>query len=69
MLTRIRTFVPALSSFQPDATFTCLFCHHDSSVSVRLDRKEGVAQLVCKVCDQRYQSKVNRAFAIRLWPY
>ncbi|TFY64022.1 hypothetical protein EVJ58_g2904 [Rhodofomes roseus] len=26
---------------------------------VRLDRKEGVAQLFCKVCDQRYQSKVN----------
>ena len=25
-----------------------------------MDRKEGVAQLVCKVCDQRFQSKVNR---------
>lgn len=25
-----------------------------------MDRKEGVAQLFCKVCDQRYQSKVNR---------
>lgn len=43
-----------------DTAFTCLFCHHDKSVTVRLDRKEGVAQLVCKVCDQRYQSKVNR---------
>ena len=43
-----------------DTTFTCLFCHHDKSVTVRLDRKEGVAQLVCRVCDQRYQSKVNR---------
>ncbi|KAJ7582683.1 transcription elongation factor Elf1 like-domain-containing protein [Mycena floridula] len=42
-----------------DTAFTCLFCHHDKSVTVRLDRKEGVAQLVCKVCDQRYQSKVN----------
>jgi transcription elongation factor Elf1 len=37
-----------------------LFCHHDKSVTVRLDRKEGLAQLVCRVCDQRYQSKVNR---------
>jgi transcription elongation factor Elf1 len=44
-----------------DTAFTCLFCHHDKSVTVRLDRKEGVAQLVCRVCDQRYQSKVNRA--------
>lgn len=43
-----------------DTTFTCLFCHHDNSVTVKLDRKEGIAQLVCRVCDQRYQSKVNR---------
>ena len=43
-----------------ESTFTCLFCHHDKSVSVRMDRKEGIAQLFCKVCDQRYQSKVNR---------
>ena len=42
-----------------DTTFTCLFCHHDNSVTVRVDRKEGVANLVCKVCDQRYQSKVT----------
>ncbi|TFY82624.1 hypothetical protein EWM64_g1391 [Hericium alpestre] len=26
---------------------------------VKVDRKEGLAQLVCRVCDQRYQSKVN----------
>jgi hypothetical protein len=48
-----------LKSFADNA-FTCLFCHHDKSVTVRLDRKEGLAQLVCRVCDQRYQSKVNR---------
>ena len=43
-----------------DTTFTCLFCHHDNSVTVKVDRKEGLAQLMCRVCDQRYQSKVNR---------
>ncbi|KAF9532997.1 hypothetical protein CPB83DRAFT_784330 [Crepidotus variabilis] len=42
-----------------DTQFTCIFCHHDKSVTVRIDRKEGVAQLVCRVCDQRYQSKAN----------
>ncbi|KAF7793219.1 hypothetical protein EIP86_004329 [Pleurotus ostreatoroseus] len=42
-----------------ETAFTCLFCHHDKSVTVRMDRKEGIAQLFCKVCDQRYQSKVN----------
>ena len=54
-----------LNSFTPiDTTFTCLFCHHDNSVNVRVDRKEGVALLVCKVCDQRYQSKVNRTSSL-----
>ncbi|KAH6918554.1 Elf1-domain-containing protein [Coprinopsis sp. MPI-PUGE-AT-0042] len=52
---------PAAPRLKPtlDSQFTCLFCHHDKSVTVRMDRKEGVAQLVCKICDQRYQSKVN----------
>lgn len=52
-----KAFADLLSSA---TTFTCLFCHHDNSVNIRVDRKEGVALLVCKVCDQRYQSKVNR---------
>ncbi|KAI0054097.1 Elf1-domain-containing protein [Auriscalpium vulgare] len=42
-----------------DTTFTCLFCHHDNSVNVKVDRKEGVAHLLCKICDQRYQSRVH----------
>lgn len=43
-----------------DTTFTCLFCHHDKSVTVRIDRKAGTATLVCKVCDQRFEGKANR---------
>ncbi|KAG5727960.1 hypothetical protein E4T56_gene19399 [Termitomyces sp. T112] len=50
---------PARQKVPLDTAFTCLFCHHDKSVTVRLDRKEGVAYLACRVCDQRYQSKVN----------
>ncbi|KAG6909697.1 hypothetical protein DXG01_015898 [Tephrocybe rancida] len=50
---------PSRQKVPLDTAFTCLFCHHDKSVTVRLDRKEGVAHLVCRVCDQRYQSKVN----------
>ncbi|KAI9510899.1 Elf1-domain-containing protein [Russula earlei] len=42
-----------------ETTFTCLFCHHDNSVTVKLDRKEGLAQLLCKICSQSFQSKVN----------
>ncbi|KAI0928538.1 hypothetical protein AcW1_005751 [Taiwanofungus camphoratus] len=51
--------VDGFLTYHIETTFTCLFCHHDKSVTVRLDRKEGIAQLFCKVCDQRYQSKVN----------
>ncbi|KAF8495615.1 hypothetical protein JB92DRAFT_3126410 [Gautieria morchelliformis] len=42
-----------------ETTFTCLYCHHEKAVSVKLDKKEGVAYLNCKVCSQGYQSKVN----------
>ncbi|KAF9264664.1 Elf1-domain-containing protein [Marasmius fiardii PR-910] len=50
---------PARQKIPLDTTFTCLFCHHDKSVTVRIDRKEGIGHLVCRTCDQRYQGKVN----------
>ncbi len=53
-------------NYLPETTFTCLFCHHDNSVTVKLDRKECVAQLLCKVCGQSFQSKVNRTSCTRM---
>ncbi|KAF9052651.1 transcription elongation factor Elf1 like-domain-containing protein [Panaeolus papilionaceus] len=50
---------PSRQKVPLDTTFTCLFCNHDKSVTVRLDKKAGVAQLVCRVCDQRFQSKAT----------
>lgn len=58
---------PRLNVFA-ETNFTCLFCHHDKSVTIRMDRKEGIAQLFCKVCDQRFQSKVNRE-QLPLWTF
>ncbi|RDA88777.1 hypothetical protein CP533_3746 [Ophiocordyceps camponoti-saundersi (nom. inval.)] len=40
-------------------TFTCLFCNHENSVTVKLDRKAGVGQLDCRVCGQKFQCAVN----------
>lgn len=40
-------------------TFTCLFCNHEKSVTVKLDRKAGVGQLDCRVCGQKFQCGVN----------
>ncbi|KZV61067.1 Elf1-domain-containing protein, partial [Peniophora sp. CONT] len=52
---------PAQPRLKPtlDTQFTCIFCHHDNAVQVKIDKKEGIAQLTCRVCDQRYQSKVH----------
>ncbi|PHH70034.1 hypothetical protein CDD83_5534 [Cordyceps sp. RAO-2017] len=40
-------------------TFTCLFCNHEKSVTVKLDRKAGIGQLDCRVCGQTFQCAVN----------
>jgi len=39
--------------------FTCLFCNHEKSVGVKLDRKAGVGHLECKICGQKFQCGIN----------
>ncbi|KAM7194765.1 hypothetical protein V8F20_007785 [Naviculisporaceae sp. PSN 640] len=39
--------------------FTCLFCNHEKSVSVKLDKKAGVGTLQCKICAQKFQCGIN----------
>ncbi|KAK1770576.1 transcription elongation factor Elf1 like-domain-containing protein [Phialemonium atrogriseum] len=39
--------------------FTCLFCNHEKSVAVKLDKKAGVGTLNCKVCGQKFQCGIN----------
>ncbi|KAK3297556.1 transcription elongation factor Elf1 like-domain-containing protein [Chaetomium fimeti] len=40
-------------------TFTCLFCNHEKSVEVKLDKKAGCGHLQCKICGQRFQCGIN----------
>jgi len=40
-------------------TFQCLFCNHENSVSVKLDKKSNTGELSCKVCGQSYQTGIN----------
>lgn len=42
-------------------SFQCLFCNHENSVSVKLEKKAGVGQLTCKVCGQSFQTNINCA--------
>jgi hypothetical protein len=39
--------------------FTCLFCNHERSVTVKIDKKAGVGQLDCRICGQKFQCAVN----------
>ncbi|KAK6832948.1 Elf1-domain-containing protein [Apiospora arundinis] len=51
---------PTSKKNEPLATsFTCLFCNHEKSVSVVLNKKLGVGDLDCKVCGQRFQCGIN----------
>jgi len=55
-----KTKKPGPKKAEPLATtFPCLFCNHEKSVTVKLDRKAGVGQLSCKVCGQSFQCSVN----------
>ncbi|KAL2151987.1 hypothetical protein VTH82DRAFT_5171 [Thermothelomyces myriococcoides] len=40
-------------------TFTCLFCNHEKSIQVKLDKKAGCGWLDCKVCGQKFQCAIN----------
>ncbi|KAF7717870.1 Transcription elongation factor 1 family protein [Penicillium ucsense] len=40
-------------------TFPCLFCNHESSVIVKLDKKLGLGDLSCKMCGQKFQTGIN----------
>ncbi|KAL4929632.1 uncharacterized protein BDV17DRAFT_60206 [Aspergillus undulatus] len=41
------------------STFACLFCNHENSIVVKLDKKLGLGHLSCKVCGQRFQTGIN----------
>ena len=42
--------------------FPCLFCNHEKSVSIKLDKKAGIGELSCKVCGQQFQTGINCKF-------
>jgi transcription elongation factor Elf1 len=53
---------PLLTTAQKEklpTTFQCLFCNHEKSVSVSIEKKSGVGNLQCKVCGQTFQTNIN----------
>lgn len=47
-------------------TFQCLFCNHENSVTVKLDKKSSTGDLSCKVCGQSFQTGINCTYS-RIW--
>ncbi|KIW09386.1 uncharacterized protein PV09_00280 [Verruconis gallopava] len=39
--------------------FQCLFCNHEKSVHVRMDKKSGIGSIHCKVCGQQWSTNIN----------
>ncbi|KAG8898320.1 hypothetical protein FRB99_007512 [Tulasnella sp. 403] len=35
-----------------ETNFTCLFCHHEKAVTCKMDKKESVGHLNCRICGQ-----------------
>ncbi|KAG8935685.1 hypothetical protein FRC03_001545 [Tulasnella sp. 419] len=42
-----------------DTAFKCLFCHHERAITCKMDKKEGLGHLSCKVCGQSFQSEIH----------
>lgn len=42
-----------------DTAFNCLFCNHERTVSVTMDKKNNIGSLHCKICGQSFQTRIN----------
>ncbi|KAJ2787643.1 hypothetical protein GGI15_000531 [Coemansia interrupta] len=46
-----------------DTSFACLFCNHESSVTVTMDKDHKVGNLRCKICTASYQAAIHHLSA------
>ncbi|KAJ1900289.1 hypothetical protein LPJ66_001572 [Kickxella alabastrina] len=46
-----------------DTTFDCLFCNHEKSIHVTMDKEHKVGNLRCKICAASYQAAINHLSA------
>lgn len=50
---------PNTTHIVTDTVFSCIFCHHEKSVACKIDKKEGLGHLYCKICGQTFQTRAN----------
>ncbi|RKP36010.1 hypothetical protein BJ085DRAFT_8302, partial [Dimargaris cristalligena] len=42
-----------------DTVFDCLFCNHEKSVVVKMEKDSNIGHVSCTVCPASYQSPIN----------
>ncbi|KAI9595551.1 transcription elongation factor Elf1 like-domain-containing protein [Syncephalis fuscata] len=42
-----------------DKQFSCIFCNHEKSIDVKLDKESKVGNVLCRVCSASWQTSIN----------
>ncbi|KAI8055455.1 transcription elongation factor Elf1 like-domain-containing protein, partial [Syncephalis plumigaleata] len=42
-----------------DKQFSCIFCNHEKSIEVKLDKESKVGNVMCRVCSANWQTSIN----------
>ncbi|KAJ1878909.1 hypothetical protein LPJ57_003138 [Coemansia sp. RSA 486] len=42
-----------------DTSFACLFCNHEKTISISMDKEHRVGNLKCRICAASYQAAIN----------
>ncbi|KAI4333619.1 hypothetical protein L6164_018403 [Bauhinia variegata] len=42
-----------------ETVFTCPFCNHGSSVECRLDTKNMIGELLCRICNEHFSTGIT----------
>ncbi|KAG9290025.1 hypothetical protein G9A89_010331 [Geosiphon pyriformis] len=43
-----------------DVQFNCMFCNHERSVEVKMDKEHKVGNLKCRICGVQFQANINQ---------
>mmetsp|Transcript_5512 Transcript_5512/g.3880 ORF Transcript_5512/g.3880 Transcript_5512/m.3880 type:complete len:93 (-) Transcript_5512:181-459(-) len=42
-----------------EKVFDCPFCNHTQCVEIKIDNDKKIGSLACRICDTRYQARIN----------
>lgn len=42
-----------------NTVFSCPFCNHENSVECRMDRKNALGEVFCRICEEKYTTQID----------